>query len=70
MQAKKANELRKEWGDKPCEHPCLTKEYELGSATGDYFCATCGKSGWGRDWARSSDKGQKESDEAAERPSR
>ena len=42
--------LRKKWGDKPCEHPKLMKEYYLGSQTGDYICTTCGQEGWGRDW--------------------
>jgi uncharacterized protein with PIN domain len=48
---KEAAELREKWGGKPCEHPNLDKEYELGTATGDYVCTTCGKAGWGRDWA-------------------
>jgi len=50
MQTKKARELKEMWGDKPCSHPSLDKEYELGSATGDYVCTTCGKSGWGNNW--------------------
>ena len=29
------------WGNKPCEHPKLEKEYYLGSDTGDYVCTTC-----------------------------
>lgn len=52
MQAKTARRLREAWGDKPCNHPNLEKEYELGSDTGDYVCTSCGKSGWGRDWNR------------------
>ena len=43
MQAKKAEELRRLWGDKPCEHPKLDKEYILGAQTGDFICTTCGK---------------------------
>lgn len=46
----KAIQLRKQWGDRPCNHPVLDKEYHLGAATGDYVCTTCGESGWGRDW--------------------
>jgi len=46
----KAIELRKKWGDKKCNHPNLEKEYDLGSATGDYVCTQCGSSGPGRDW--------------------
>lgn len=51
MQMKEAAESRERWGGKPCDHPNLDKEYELGTATGDYVCTTCGKAGWGRDWA-------------------
>ena len=43
MQAAKARELRKEWGDKPCDHPDVDKEYYLGAQTGDYVCTQCGK---------------------------
>lgn len=50
MQLEKAVELREKWGDKPCDHPELDKEYHLGTATGDYACTQCGRSGWGRDW--------------------
>jgi DNA-directed RNA polymerase subunit RPC12/RpoP len=42
MQAKKAAELREEWGGKPCEHPALAKEYAEGKRTGDYVCTQCG----------------------------
>ncbi|WP_175365448.1 hypothetical protein [Aliivibrio logei] len=31
-----------------CTHSSLSKEYHLGSATGDYVCDDCGKSGFGR----------------------
>lgn len=50
MQAKEAKALREQWGDRSCDHPSLEKEYELGSATGDYVCTTCGRSGWGSNW--------------------
>jgi len=43
MQLDKALQLRRAWGDKPCAHPTLDKEYYLGSSTGDYVCTTCGK---------------------------
>lgn len=52
MQLEDAAKLREKWGDKPCDHPSLAKEYQFGSATGDYVCTQCGKAGWGRDWAR------------------
>ena len=42
MQAKKAAVLREEWGDKPCEHPQLAKEYAAGARTGDSVCTQCG----------------------------
>ncbi len=42
MQAKKAAALREGWGDKPCEHPTLAKEYAAGERTGDYVCTQCG----------------------------
>lgn len=44
MQYEEGAELRKEWGDKPCSHPTIVKEYYLGSNTGDYICTTCGTS--------------------------
>lgn len=56
MQASQAEKLHRGWGDKPCNHTSLAKEYELGSATGDYVCTQCGKSGWGSDWAEESRK--------------
>jgi len=43
MQAKNAERLRKEWGNKPCRHPKLDKEYMLGTQTGDFICIKCGK---------------------------
>ena len=43
MQLEKANKLRKAWGDKPCNHPDVEKEYYLGSNTGDKVCTTCGR---------------------------
>lgn len=43
MQFDKAKRLREEWGDKPCDHSSLEKEYYLGADTMDYVCSTCGK---------------------------
>jgi hypothetical protein len=43
MQMTKVRELRKEWGNKPCDHPDYDREYYLGSHTGDYVCTTCGR---------------------------
>jgi len=59
MQSEKAAELRRAWGDKPCDHPDLEKEYSLGADTGDYVCTTCGKSGWGRNWNKTAEQGDK-----------
>ena len=42
MQRKRAAALRAEWGDRPCDHPTLAKEYDDGVRTGNYLCAQCG----------------------------
>jgi hypothetical protein len=42
VQKKKAILLKQEWGDKPCTHPTLAREYDLGERTGNYICTTCG----------------------------
>ncbi|MEO5511136.1 MAG: hypothetical protein ABIS27_10960 [Longimicrobiales bacterium] len=44
MQKKRATQLKAEWGDKPCEHAQISKEYDLGKPTGAYVCNSCGKS--------------------------
>ena len=41
-QHEKANEIEKNWGDKPCTHPNITKEYYFSAQTGDYRCTQCG----------------------------
>ena len=43
MQHDKAKRIREKWGDKPCNHPKLDKEYYLGAHTMDYVCTTCGR---------------------------
>jgi hypothetical protein len=60
MQQSEAEELRKTWGDRPCEHHDLVQEYHLGTGTGDYVCTRCGCTGWGRDWPQK-EKEEKES---------
>ena len=35
-----------------CTHSSLSKEYHLGSATGDYICDECGQAGFGRNWPK------------------
>lgn len=42
MQRKKAIELQKAWGARPCEHPSLSREYDMGERTGNYCCTQCG----------------------------
>ena len=43
MQRKRALQLRREWGEKPCAHAAFAREYDLGAHTGDYVCTTCGR---------------------------
>jgi hypothetical protein len=42
VQRRKATELRQQWGNKPCEHPSFSREYDLGERTGNYCCTQCG----------------------------
>lgn len=44
IQMKDAEEMRKAWGNKPCDHPSFSKEYFNGMNTGDYICNQCGES--------------------------
>ena len=44
MQRKKAVELQQQWGDRPCDHPNLSREYDAGERTGNYRCTQCGAS--------------------------
>lgn len=52
MNIKRAEALRKQWGDKPCSHPSFevetypaTKETGwLENKTDDYVCTQCGES--------------------------
>ena len=60
MQLSEAYELRKRWNGSKCAHMHLEKEYDLGTATGDYVCTTCGQSGWGNDWPEKIDLERKE----------
>ena len=43
MKQKRAQTLREEWGDAPCEHPQLAKLYDMGERTGSYACVQCGR---------------------------
>ena len=62
MQIKEAVALRKRWGNQPCNHPVLDKEYDLGISTGDYVCTTCGRAGWGSDWNAREHESKKNTD--------
>jgi hypothetical protein len=43
MEMSEAYRRQREWGEKSCGHPCVEREYYLGSHTGDYVCTVCGK---------------------------
>jgi len=43
MQTHEATKRREEWGEEPCSHDHIEKEYYLGAHTGDYVCTTCGQ---------------------------
>ncbi len=38
-----AKKVREEWGNKPCDHPEIEKEYYADTHTLDYVCKQCGK---------------------------
>ncbi len=38
-----AQKLRETWGNKPCDHPHLEKEFYTGAFLTDYVCTRCGK---------------------------
>jgi hypothetical protein len=42
MQATKAAQLRKDWGNKPCDHPSFDNLYYLGAQDTDLVCEQCG----------------------------
>jgi hypothetical protein len=44
LQRKKAIELQQKWGGKTCDHPALSREYDMGARTGNYCCTRCGAS--------------------------
>ena len=45
-----AAQLREKWGDKPCAHPEIEAEVEVGHPSNNYVCTTCGKVGEGNKW--------------------
>jgi hypothetical protein len=45
-----AARLRREWGDKQCDHPAIEAEVEAGRPSSKYICTTCGHVGEGNKW--------------------
>lgn len=43
MQHEEKEQIRRAWGDKPCDHPSVDKEYYFGADTGDKVCTQCGR---------------------------
>lgn len=43
MQLHDARELQQKWGDKPCDHPWVDREYDRQFHTGDEVCTQCGR---------------------------
>jgi hypothetical protein len=50
MNLSEAAQLREKWGDKPCTHPEIEAEVEVGHPSLNYVCTTCGKVGEGNTW--------------------
>jgi hypothetical protein len=38
-----AQKVKEQWGDKPCDHPVLEKEYYTGAFLTNYVCTQCGR---------------------------
>ncbi len=43
MKLQDAINLSNRWGDKPCDHPSIVRESNMGFSTGDYVCTQCGR---------------------------
>lgn len=43
MEYFKAKKLRENWGETPCDHPKLEREFYGDTYTLDYVCTQCGK---------------------------
>jgi hypothetical protein len=43
MQFDRRMTIKERWGNKPCRHPSIEKEYVHGSQTGDFICTQCGR---------------------------
>lgn len=57
MQFEDAQRLREEWGNNPCSHPTISKEYMLGTGTGDYVCTTCGRTSSDKSYFKNNKEG-------------
>jgi hypothetical protein len=38
-----AQKVKEKWGNKPCDHPRLEKEYYTGAFLTNYVCVQCGR---------------------------
>lgn len=56
MQIHESVELQKKWGDKPCDHPSIDREYFYAVPTGDLVCRQCGMDGPTLSWFRENPK--------------
>ena len=43
MEYNDAQKVKESWGDKPCDHPHIEKEYYVGAFLINYVCTQCGK---------------------------
>ena len=43
MEYYKAQKVKEAWGDKPCDHPHIEREYYTGAFLTNYVCVQCGK---------------------------
>ena len=43
MEYSVAQKIRESWGEKPCDHPRLEKEYYVGAFLINWVCTQCGK---------------------------
>lgn len=43
MEYQVAQKVKDSWGNKPCDHPALEKEYYVGAFLINYVCIHCGK---------------------------
>lgn len=57
MNSDEAQELQRQWGDKPCNHPDIIAEREAdGRDTDNWWCTQCGQLADYNEWQRSRNK--------------